>query len=485
MKHKITHRLVAYFSAVLLLFSVVVGCLFWFLSERLIAKTHEESLKERAVSIAGLLSGSMGTGESGHHGHGFGEEGAYYLALIDDIAMCKAWLVDEKAQTIEMSHHMETVMTYEELPEGAEELIQQVFDGETEVSGAFSKVLGASYVTVGAPIMDAEGNVIAALLLHSPVEGLDRAKAQGAALLALSILIALLLGAGLSVLLARRFIGPLQKMKTAAGRLMEGDYTARTGVALNDEIGDLAANIDDLSARLAQMEKERENLDKLRNDFVSNISHELRTPVTVIKGSLEVLAEGLVSDPNEIKEYCGQMTADAAHLERLVNDLLELSRLQSTDFRMETAQWNLIDVLEEAVRSMRRIGERMGVEILLKNDTDVFLFEGDYGRLRQMFTVVLDNALKFSPTDAPVEVSVKKDASGCQVAVTDHGTGIPEEDIPHIFDRFYRERSEQNKTGTGLGLAIARQIAERHGIQISCESRLGEGTSFIFLFRSS
>lgn len=481
MKHKITHRLVAYFSVVLLLFSVVVGGLFWILSARLIARLHEENLKERAISIAGGLSASV---SEGHHGHGV-EISSSYLELVDDIAMCEVWLVDERARTIQTSHHMDEAVTYAELPDGAEELIRQVFSGDTEVSGAFSKVLGASYVTVGAPVPDGRGKVAAALLLHSPVEGLDRAKAEGALMLLLSILVALLLGAGLSILLARRFIGPLQKMKEATGRLRKGDYAVRTGVRQDDEIGALAANIDELSVRLGEMEQERKNLDKLRMDFISNISHELRTPVTVIKGSLEVLVEGLITDPAQVGEYYRQMTADAAHLERLVNDLLELSRLQSPDFKMEMEEWDLAETLEEAVRSMRRIATQRGVEIKLEKEDGGHTFTGDYGRLRQMFTIVLDNAVKFSPQNVPVEVKMQKTPAGCTVLIRDHGRGIPPEDIPHIFDRFHRERSEQNKSGTGLGLAIAKQIGNRHGVEIICESREGEGACFSFLFPRS
>lgn len=133
-------------------------------------------------------------------------------------------------------------------------------------------------------------------------------------------------------------------------RLGEGDYSARTQVRQRDEIGQLAGTIDILAQRLAEVDHQREELDRMRDDFIANVSHELRTPVAVLRGSVELLADGTVDDPAEIQEYYGQMLGESRHLERLVNDLLELSRLQNAQFRLETAPVDLRDVLRDAAR---------------------------------------------------------------------------------------------------------------------------------------
>lgn len=139
----------------------------------------------------------------------------------------------------------------------------------------------------------------------------------GLVILAFCLLTALVLASALSVLLARRFVTPLKRMARATEQIMEGDYAARTEVSQSDEIGALARHIDELSARLCTAESERKEMEQMRQDFLSTISHELRTPVTVIKGSLEVLNEGLVTSAGEVKAYVRQMLSDITHLQRL------------------------------------------------------------------------------------------------------------------------------------------------------------------------
>ncbi|MCI9175124.1 MAG: HAMP domain-containing protein [Lachnospiraceae bacterium] len=477
MKHKITYRLIGYFSAVLLLFALIAGSLFFALFTRHTAQIHEDELKNRALSIADTLSQFshikfQGRGRSGGYGA--------YLRFIDDIAMSEAWLVDENAQILQTGHQNSS-LSYRNLPAGAEDLIQQVFAGNIVSNREFSPVLDTPSITVGAPVYDADGMVCAALLLHSPITGIRQAQQDGVVILVFCISIALFLALVLSVLLARHFIHPLKKIGMAAEQVMGGDYSARTLVQQNDEIGSLACNIDQLFAQLSEVEQARTRLDHMRQDFISNISHELRTPVTVIKGSLEVLTEGLITDPDEMQEYFHQMSSDTAHLQRLVNDLLELSRLENADFQIEKSELNLIEPLKEAIRSMERIAEQKQVRVIFKNEIGNLCFFGDYGRLRQMFLIIIDNAVKFTPPGSCVTVTLHCREGGPAVSIADQGSGILPEDIPHIFDRFYKERSKQNENGSGLGLPIAKQIASRHDIRIACESNGQDYTVFTFL----
>jgi len=482
MRNRIAFKLTLYFSAVLLLFAIIIGTIFITLFRDQTMKEHKSDLEARAVSIASTLSEYMSNTSSGSskgmmgNGNGIGGYGAY-LRFIDDIAMTDVWIVDENLNLITNSQMSSEKYLYADLPEDADQVVKEVFNGKTTFSEGFSSLLDSPTLTVGTPI-EINGKIVGAVLLHSPVEGIDDAIAQGIKVLAVSILVALVLSVLLSVFMALVFTKPLRKMKNSALLLAEGDYTAKTGVQQKDEIGELASAIDVLSGRLEKAKQENEKLDRLRQDFVANISHELKTPVTVMRGSLEALCDEVVTDPEQVKNYHRQMLNESMFLQRLVNDLLDLSKLQNIDFKIEMQELNLCDVLDDAARSAKQMAQEKNIEIRKESDTPSLSIIGDYGRLRQMFLVILDNAVKFSPNNSVIAITLKNRV----VSIYDQGNGIAEEELPYIFDRFHRVKSEENKNGSGLGLAIAKQIADRHGIQVSVTSRINEGTEFQFKF---
>ncbi len=501
---RIARKLMLYFAAALLLFAAVSGALFITLFRAQTVEDHKNDLETRAVSIAAVLSnlmsgegtdtgseaaggsagkGPSGNGQAGNETSGAGAAGSgaggyrVYLRFIDDIAMSDVWIVDEDLNLIMENRMSGESYNYTDLPEDADRVVKEVFEGKTTFSEGFSGLLEAPTLTVGTPI-EVDGEVVGAVLLHSPVEGIDDAAMQGVRILALSAVAALVLSVILSVFLALTFTNPLNKMKNSALRLAEGDYTAKTGVQLKDEIGELAGAIDILSGKLLAARQESEKLDKLRRDFVANISHELKTPVTVIRGSLEALCDGVVTEPEQVERYHRQMLNESLYLQRLISDLLDLSKLQNTDFKMEKEELNLCNILSDAVRSAGQLAQKKEIRIRQEFDAASLAVTGDYGRLRQMFLIILDNAVKFSPSGGEILVLLE----GKTVSIRDHGKGIAEEDLPHIFDRFYKMESEENRSGSGLGLAIAKQIADRHGIRVSAISRPNEGAEFRFQF---
>ena len=484
MKNRIALRLILYFSSALVLFSVVIGTVFILLFRNQVMRQYEDDLKTRAASIADTLSDYMSTAESNEmgSGRGMGMGGglagySVYLRFIDDIAMTDVWLVDEDLQLITGGQASGTDYNYSDLPQDAETVVGDVFGGETVVSESFSGFLNTPTITVGTPIL-VDGEIIGAVLLHSPVEITKSTTDQGVSLLLISIVAALVLSVVLSAFLALSFTKPLNRMKKTALLLAGGHYDVKTDVRQHDEIGELASAIDVLSDRLDEARREHDRLEQLRRDFTANVSHELRTPVTVIRGSLEALCDEVVTDQDQIRHYHRQMLSESIHLQRLVSDLLDLSRLQNADFKMETQELNLCDVLKDAVQGAASLAKDKPVDIRLDLDRSLFTYTGDFGRLRQMFLTILDNAVKFSPENGVVNVSLQDRT----VTVSDQGPGIAPEDLPYLFDRFYKVRSEDNQSGSGLGLAIAKQIADRHGITITVMNRESAGSVFRFDF---
>ena len=172
------------------------------------------------------------------------------------------------------------------------------------------------------------------------------------------------------------------------------------------------------------------------------------------------------------------MLRETLGLQRLTNDLLELSKLQNPDFHIERTNVVLQDVLSDALHAADLMAQKKKITILREMPAEAVAIQGDYGRLRQMFMIVLDNAVKFSGEGSRIEVTLTQ----TRVTVRDFGAGIAPDLLPYIFDRFRKTPSEENRQGSGLGLAIARQIAVRHGMEIMAESTLGEGTIFTFTF---
>ncbi|MGD9665388.1 MAG: ATP-binding protein [Novosphingobium sp.] len=466
MKSRITRKLAASFAVVLLLFTAVLGMVFLALFRQHTIEINRLAMEQKATSIADTLSAFQSEGTGMMHS-GMGGYGAY-LRFLGDIAMSEVWVVDENLNLLTFGSGG-AATEYASLPENAGQIVRRVMQGEVTYGENFSGLLDAPALTVGAPIRSG-GRVVGAVLLHSPVSGIDDAVRQGLSALAAGATVALLFAGVAAVLLSYRFTIPLQRMKTAALRLADGDYAAQTGVTERDEIGQLAQTIDQLAGRLAQAERQRAALDKLKENFVANVSHELRTPVAVLRGSLEVLQDGTVNDPQEIQEYYAQMLLESRYLERLVNDLLDLSRLQDEQFRLEMGDVSLCEVVRDAARAMRRAMQEKQLVLSAACPEEACVVFGDYGRIRQMLLILLDNAVKFSKPGGTIEMALRKTETRFVLSVTDHGTGIPPEEFPYIFDRFRKAHSAQNQAGTGLGLAIAKQIAERHHAALKAES---------------
>lgn len=505
MKNKIAIKLTLYFSCVLLLFALIIGGVFYQFFKQHTIEIKEKEMRVRANKIAAEIGDNMDNLE-----RRFGTEisKSRFVTLLDRVSPEIVWVVDgdrnlsmnvEDMRSGELRHHRphhDNMMprmfksrvdeekpsvrpapknsrdAYRQLPKHIKDKVEKCFEGKGFVLEEYNDMLDGVMLTVGEPVRNKNGQIKAVLLLHSPVEGLQAAVWNGLRILLISLVVALALGVLISVLLSWKFTEPLNKMKNIAERLAERDYKARSNIKQNDEIGELAKTLDLLAERLQLADEESQKLEKLRREFIANISHELRTPVTVIRGSLEAIRDGVVTEKEDVEEFHEQMYNESIFLQRLINDLLDLSRLQNTDFPIEKDKLNLCDVIQDAVRGSRRMSIEKHLEIKADLDKELYLIDGDYGRLRQMLMIFLHNSIKFSPEGSSIEVQLR----GNKLYVIDHGCGMPADDVEHAFERFYKARNEHNKSGSGLGLAISKQIALRHDMQVSLTSTVGEGT---------
>lgn len=485
MKHKkinnkIAFKLTLYFAVALIIFSIIIGSVFMVLFRKHTLQVHKTELEEKALHIAQTMA-SFDKGQCNGKGRGYRGGTGYgaYMEYLDEFALADVWIVDERLELNTCGHKN---YAYEDLPPHAEEVIKEVFTGKTAFSESFSKLLDVPTLTVGTPIKTAEGKITGVVLLHSPVSGTNEAISQGIKILLISIGIALILVVLLAILFSLTFTKPLNRMKNTALHLVKGEYAFRNNIVQKDEIGELAQTIDTLAEHLERADKQSERLEKVRQDFVANISHELRTPITVIRGSLEALCDEVVEDPLQVKSYYEQMLIEVKGLQRLVGDLLDLSKLQNADFAIEMEPLNLCDILSDVIRSTKNMVDRKALDLQVKGIDESCRIVGDYGRLRQMFMIVMDNAIKFSPLHGQIQMDlVRKEA--LKVIIYNEGPCIGKEDLPYIFDRFYKTKAVENKMGTGLGLPIAKQIALRHEMTIEVENGEKTGCRFIFTLK--
>ena len=298
-------------------------------------------------------------------------------------------------------------------------------------------------------------------------------------------LLAALLAAGLGMLLAHSISRPLAEMSQAAMRIAQGDYEVRVSPRGRDEVSALAVAFNQMAEGMGSVEG-------LRRDLVANVSHDLRTPLTVIRGYLEGLRSGEIADRRSAEKAFAAMHEEVVRLLALVDDLGQVASLDAGTPQLERRPTALVDLADTVSRRIEPVAMAKGVTLANQVSAELPPASVDPRRLGQALYNVLENAVRHTPAGGQVTISAGHltghDAGACPVwlAVTDSGEGISAEHLPHIFERFYRAdpaRSRQRAGGAGLGLTIARGIIEAHGGQITAESEGAPGRGSTFTIR--
>ena len=249
-----------------------------------------------------------------------------------------------------------------------------------------------------------------------------------------------------------------------------------------DELGALAANVNRMNDELRRLYGELETASRHKSEFLANMSHELRTPLNAIIGFSQVLRQRMFGEINEKQEeYLDDILSSGNHLLSLINDVLDLSKVEAGQVELEVASFSLREALERGVVMVRERAADSGVGLSLELPTDVDIVEGDERRLRQVVFNLLSNAVKFTPAGGSVDVATERVGEEVQVSVTDTGPGIAPEDQERIFEEFQQtDVGVTEREGTGLGLALSRRLVELHGGRIWVESEPGRGSRFVF-----
>lgn len=288
----------------------------------------------------------------------------------------------------------------------------------------------------------------------------------------------LLLAFGLIGILSRKLTSNLLVMKEATSKMALGKYKQKIPIDGDDEIAQLGYSIKELGEQLQYFEESR-------NDFLAAVAHELRTPLTYIKGYSDVLNQGMIENPEEQAKYLTIINKEAQRLAGLVNDLFEMSKLQAGGFELEKVEANINEMIERTAFSLKPAAESKGLRLELALDAALPPAEIDVQRMEQVFYNLIENGIKYTHDGSLSIRSFSKDKF-VVVEISDTGEGIPYEDLPRVFERFYRvDRSRTRKTGgTGLGLYVVKQIVEAHDGTIRVQSTLNQGTIFTIYLKS-
>lgn len=274
---------------------------------------------------------------------------------------------------------------------------------------------------------------------------------------------------------------PLDYMTKCAIAMSEGNFSIRTQATEDDEIGQLSKAFNYLASRLEENDKQARLLEQTRRDYVANVSHELKTPVSSIRAIAETLNDDNLTDRIDRKKYHSMILRESMRLESLIGDMLELSRLQSGNIALEKSVVRIDDILAEVIDKFEVMANDLEIEFVTPEFLeDAPLLYTNFNRIVQVLVILLDNAFKFTTSEGQVRLQIKYKKEYMEVHVHDTGVGIPKEDIPFIFDRFYKVDKAHASKGTGIGLSIAHEIMIHLGEDIYAKSEIGQGSRFIF-----
>lgn len=480
-------RIMAFVVAVILLLTAVLSGLgLYTLTSRQTAMRQEE-LRTEAREIAYLASLSSSGSESTY----FGGAGVLFsqnstvmkqlrwkaMQVYEEYGAYMA-VVDRSGQVMD-----NLAMTYENNPDFAKTLNgRDIYEGLLTILGGKEisirrQVEGDWYFTVGVPFVS-NGLVLGAVFIQTPAQEIEvNASSLVLPVMGVALFFSLLAGVVLLVYL-RRMLHPLTVLTRSAKAMSDGNFSIRApeDKATCMEIAELSSSFNMMAEKLSQLEDSR-------REFVANVSHELRSPITAISGYVEGMRDGTIPQ-EEYAQYLSIVSEETERLKNLISDLLKLSRLEKDGAALEYTRFDVCELLSRVL--LHRTGdlEEKHMDVDCDFDPEPCMVEADESRMEQVVVNLLDNAIKFTPDGGMIRLRVRSSGGICTVVVQDNGAGICPEDRPHIFERFYTaDKAHTSGKGTGLGLSICQRIMEMHGQKITLLDTQA-GAAFAFTLKA-
>jgi len=291
-------------------------------------------------------------------------------------------------------------------------------------------------------------------------------------------IVAIVIALTIAYFVSRSITSPIRQMQEIAQQIAKGDFSAKVKIGSKDELGELAKSLNTMADKLQQKMENLKQMDRMKTDFVANVSHELKTPLTLIKGYIETLEDKAINDKDKARKFISIIKEHADRLENIINDLLSLSELELSRRCIEKTDCDLKSLIDEVALGFGHALARKNQVLNVNSQGNDLRIKADRDKIEQVFVNLIDNAIKYTQEAGTIEISIRDQQDAVTVTVQDNGIGIPKEHIDRVFERFYRVDKARSRElgGTGLGLGIAKHVVLAHNGEIHIESRVSKGT---------
>ncbi|WP_077533973.1 HAMP domain-containing histidine kinase [Massiliimalia massiliensis] len=395
-----------------------------------------------------------------------------YFDLLADAIGADFFLVDTDGRTAYCTEEYPCRHTTYQLTDTILAAMQT--DGEYKEIGTLGGIYTSHSFTVGAPVYGSSGDLVGYVLASmNSTESMQNFLIEVFKMFAISALVVLVLVCIIIYFVTHSMVRPLREMSEAAQKFGNGDFSTRLTVYSYDEVGQLAMALNNMAQSLSTLET-------MRRSFISNVSHELKTPMTTIGGFIDGILDGTIP-PEKQKQYLRIVSDEVKRLSRIVRSMLNLSQIEAGEMKLNRHTFDMVDTICQTLFSLERQIDDKKLEIRGLDHDKVFV-DADEDLIHQVVYNLTENAIKFANTGGYIEFEFLKEGGRQMIGVKNSGEGLSKEEIPRVFDRFYKtDRSRgQDKSGVGLGLYIVRSIVTLHGGDIIVKSVQGEYCEFLF-----
>jgi len=460
-----------FFGAFVFLTLIVVFVLYYFVSLKLQDNFElkiSEELRSNAVLVGDILTGDLLENKN--------EDIQRKIETLAEKLDLRITVVDMQGKVLGDSEKAPSLM---ENHKDRFEIIEAVEEGFSQ-STHFSDTLNYNMKYVAVRV-DNSGNTLGVVRFALPLSKIQLQIQHIYRVVLLGAIVAVVIAFTVAYFLSRSITFPISRMQDAARRIAKGDFSKKVNIKSKDELGELAKSLNIMAAELQQKMENLKQMDRVRTDFVANVSHELKTPLTLIKGYIETLEDRAINDKEKARKFISIIKEHTNRLENIIEDLLSLSELELSKDCLNKTEFDLKKLIDEVTLGFGYALDAKRQTLSVNHQGGDFRIKADSDKIEQVIVNLIDNAIKYTNEAGQINILLLERQNEITFTVRDNGIGIPREDIDRVFERFYRVDKARSRElgGTGLGLGIAKHIVLAHNGQISIESEINKGTKVL------